>query len=140
MICYKCGKKLRAFHYYRDNACFVYCEECGKTYQACYAAPYRTIELKFSACQQEGFSFTLEIEKWPSLEYSYLHWKEWNWSGGVDSKVHLPSNYLSEHTMDEFIDEFILKENEATKHISPLNQNSLNDIRIALEESVVFRK
>ena len=41
--CEKCGEPLHAFHYYRDNACFTYCEKCGNSNLAAFAAPYRTI-------------------------------------------------------------------------------------------------
>ena len=140
MKCEKCGRTLRVFHYYRDNACSVYCEKCGKPYQACYAAPYRTIELVFSGIQREGNSLTLEIEKWPSLEHSYLCWYEWNWGGGSVSKVVLPTNYILEHTVDEFIDEYILKDNEVIKHIQYSNSKEfLNKIRITLTKSGVFQ-
>lgn len=141
MNCEKCGKPLRAFHYYRDNACWTYCEECGKPYQACYAAPYRTIELMFSGIQREGVSLTVIIEKWPSLERSSLRWYEWNESGGIEDKIDLPANYMSEHTVDEFIDEYILKDNEVMKHIRYSNSKEFLDrTRIILTESGVFLK
>ena len=141
MICEKCGKPLRAFHYYRNNACSVYCEKCAKPYHACHAAPYRTIELVFSGIQREGISLTLEIDKWPSLEHSYMRWYEWNWSGGSQSKVDLPTNYILEHTVDEFIDEYILKDNEVIKHIRYNNSEKfLNEIKNILIESGIFQK
>ena len=141
MSCRICGKPLRAFHYYRDNFCWTYCEKCGTPYQACYAAPYRTIELVFSGIQREGINLTLEIEKWPSLEHSYLRWYEWNWGGGSESKVVLPTNYILEHTIDEFINDYILKDNEVIKHIRYANSREfLNRIRITLTESGIFRK
>lgn len=141
MNCRTCGKPLRAFHYYRDNICWTYCEKCGKPYQACYAAPYKTIELMFSGIQREGISLTVEIANWPSLEWSSLRWYEWCLFGGYDEKIDLPSNYMLEHTVDEFIDEYILKENNVTKHIHNLNSKEfLNRTRIALTESGVFQK
>ncbi|MBP3322018.1 MAG: hypothetical protein J6M12_06660 [Clostridia bacterium] len=141
MNCKKCGSPLHAFHYYRDNICWTYCENCGKPYQACYAAPYKTIELMFSGIQREGISFTLEIKNWPSLEHSYLRWYEWAYDGDHEEKIGLPPNYFSKHTVDEFIDEYIKRTNKLTRHISDHNsEDFLNRIRIALTESGVFQK
>lgn len=140
MKCRKCGKSLRAFHYYRDNGCWTYCEDCGKPYQACYAAPYRTIELIFSGIQREGVSLTVEIEKWPSLEHSSLCWYEWNEGGGVKSKTDLAANYMREHTVEEFIDDYILKENEAIKQVTYSGtEEFLNRTKAILAESGVFQ-
>ena len=33
MSCELCGKPLCAFHYYRNNICWTYCEECGKEFK-----------------------------------------------------------------------------------------------------------
>lgn len=138
--CEKCGESLRAFHYYRDNCCSTYCDNCGNSNQAVYAAPYRTIELSFSGIQCEGFSLTVEVEKWPSLEQCCLQWQEWNETGGIKVKVDLPANYMTEHTVEEFLEEYILKENDVTKHICfPVNEGLLRQIRDRLTESDVLQ-
>lgn len=139
--CKECGEPLRAFYYYRDKTGSTYCKKCGKPYQAVYAAPYRTIELIFSGIQKEGISFTVEIEKWPSLECSSLCWREWNQTGGVNFKVDLPANYMSEHTVEEFIEEYIMIENEITKHIPfSISKELLSQIKNRLIESDVLQK
>lgn len=137
--CEKCGEPLHAFHYYRDNACFTYCEKCGNSNLAAFAAPYRTIELNFDGHQREGFSLTVEVEKWPSLEQCYLRWYEWNETGGSDVKVDLPANYMTEHTVEEFLAEYILKENDVTNCIPfSINEGLLRQIRNRLTESGVL--
>ena len=137
--CEKCGEPLHAFHYYRDNACFTYCEKCGNSNLAAFAAPYRTIELNFDGHQREGFSLTVEVEKWPSLEQCYLRWYEWNETGGSDVKVDLPTNYMREHTVEEFLAEYILKENDVTNCIPfSINEGLLRQIRNRLTESGVL--
>lgn len=116
------------------------CEKCGKSYQAAYAAPYRTIELNFSGHQREGFSLTVEVEKWPSLERCCLRWYEWNEIGGSDVKVDLPANYMIEYTVEEFLAEYILKENDVTKRIPfPMNEGLLRQIRDRLTECGVLQ-
>ena len=138
--CEKCGEPLHAFHYYRDNACFTYCEKCGNSNLAAFAAPYRTIELNFDGHQREGFSLTVEVEKWPSLEQCYLRWYEWNETGGSDVKVDLPTNYMREHTVEEFLAEYILKENDVTNCIPfSINEGLLRQIRNRLTESGVLQ-
>ena len=140
MSCETCGKPLQAFHYYRDNTCWTYCEECGKPHQSCYAAPYRTIELMFSGIQREGVCLTLEIKNWPSLEHSYLRWYEWSYGGGYEEKIGLPPNYISEHTVEEFINDYIKRPNKLTRRISYHNSNDfLNRTRIVLTESGIFK-
>ena len=59
----------------------------------------------------------MEVEKWTSLEQCYLRWYEWNETGGSDVKVDLPANYMREHTVEEFLAEYILKENDVTNCI-----------------------
>lgn len=146
MSCKECGKHLRAFHYYRNNFCWTYCEECGKPYRASHAAPYKTIELMFSGDQERGYGLAIEIENWPSLVCGSLRYEEWECLGifcggyGAD-RVDLPSNYIAEHTVDEFIDEYILKDNKAINHISDfINEEFLNMTRTILMESGVFKK
>jgi len=141
MNCKTCGKPLSAFRYYRDNICWTYCEECGKPHQACYAAPYRTIELMFSGIQREGACLTLEIKNWPSLEPSCLRWYEWSLGGGYEEKIGLPTNYISEHTVDEFINDYIKRPNKLIRHISNHNsEDFLNRSRIILQESGIFKQ
>ena len=141
MSCELCGKPLCAFHYYRDNICWTYCEECGKPHQACYAAPYRTVELMFSGIQREGFCFTLEIKNYPSFEPSYLRWYEWSFGGGHEEKIGLPPNYISEHTVDEFISDYIKKPNKFTRRIPNYNsEDFLSRTRVALTESGIFKQ
>ena len=146
MSCKECGKPLRAFRYYRDNICWTYCEECGKPYQAKHAAPYKTIELMFSGNQGGGYGLAIEIENWPSLVCSSFRYEEWECLGtfcggyGAD-RVDLPSNYIAEHTVDEFIDEYILKENKVIKNIRDSHsEDFLNSTRTILIESGVFKK
>ena len=141
MNCEMCGKPLRAFHYYRDNFCSTYCEKCGKPYQSTRAAPYRTVELIFSGIQREGFSLTIEIKSWPSLKCSSFRWYEWAFGGGYVEELDLTSNYMLEHTVDEFIDEYILKENKVIKHIPDSHsEDFLKSTRTTLIESGVFQK
>lgn len=141
MNCKICGKPLHAFHYYRDNCCWTYCEQCGKPNHACYASPYKTIELMFSGIQEEGVILSVEVANWPYLERCSLRWYEWCRFGGYDKTIDLPINYMLEHTVDNFIDEYILKDNMVTEHIPNVNDvEFLNKIRIILSESGVFQK
>lgn len=146
MSCKECGKHLRAFHYYRNNFCWTYCEECGKPNHASHAAPYKTIELMFSGNQERGYGLAIEIENWPSLVCGSLRYEEWECLGtfcggyGAD-RVDLPSNYIVEHTVDEFIDDYILKDNKAINHISNfINEEFLNMTRTILMESGIFKQ
>ncbi len=139
--CQKCGAKLYPFHYYRDNSCSTYCQKCGKPSNAPYAAPNRTIELYFNGIQREGISLTVEIEGYPSFNKTYLRFYEWSYGGGADEKVHIPANYIPNHTAKDFMRDYVLTTNKATKQLSLKdNQRLLDQIENQLQDSGLFIK
>ncbi len=138
--CINCLTILHAFRYYRNNLCSTYCEKCGNKSYACYATPYKTIELQFSGIQREGRNITIEIENYPSFEKADLCTYEWNSSGGIVTRVHLPADYIPTHTISEFIDDYILSKNEVTeKWSSADNEGLLNQIKNILFDSELFK-
>ncbi len=137
--CKSCKTRLHAFRYYRDNLCDTYCEKCGNPSDACYAAPYKTIELLFSGIQREGYNLTIGIADYPSFKKADLCAYEWNSSGGIITRVHLPADYIPEHTVTEFIHDYLLSPNEVTDRCSLKDNSSvLNDMKKALIDSDLF--